>query len=48
MSHEHDHDEEMMPEFAKVGQKVPPFTMETFDPTEGRSEERRVGKECRL
>ena len=35
MSHEHDHDEEMLPEFAKVGQKVPPFTMETFDPTEG-------------
>lgn len=34
MSHEHDHDEEM-PDFAKVGQKVPPFKLDTFDPTEG-------------
>lgn len=34
MSCEHDH-EEMLPEFAKVGQKVPGFKMETFDPTEG-------------
>lgn len=34
MSCEHDH-EEMLPEFAKVGQKVPEFTLEAFDPTEG-------------
>ncbi len=27
--------EELLPEFAKVGQKVPEFTMEAFDPTEG-------------
>ncbi|MGL1863161.1 MAG: peroxiredoxin [Pseudodesulfovibrio sp.] len=34
MTHEHEH-EETMPDFAKVGQPVPEFTMETFDPTEG-------------
>ncbi|WP_319469494.1 redoxin domain-containing protein [uncultured Pseudodesulfovibrio sp.] len=34
MSCEHNH-EEMLPEFAKVGQKVPAFTMEAFDPSEG-------------
>jgi len=34
MSNEHI-TEEMLPEFAKVGQKVPEFTMEAFDPTEG-------------
>jgi Peroxiredoxin len=32
--HEHEHDENI-PEFAKVGQKVPAFEMEAFDPTEG-------------
>ncbi|CCH49391.1 peroxiredoxin [Pseudodesulfovibrio piezophilus] len=31
---EHEH-EEVLPEFAKVGQKVPEFTLEAFDPTEG-------------
>jgi len=34
MSHEHDHEDEM-PDFARVGHKVPAFTMEAFDPTEG-------------
>ncbi|MCJ2165627.1 MULTISPECIES: redoxin domain-containing protein [unclassified Pseudodesulfovibrio] len=34
MTHEHDTDE-MMPDFAKVGQPVPAFTMEAFDPAEG-------------
>lgn len=34
MSCEHEHDESF-PEFAKVGQAVPEFTMEAFDPTEG-------------
>ena len=35
MSFDHEQHEEMLPEFAKVGQKVPPFKMETFDPSEG-------------
>lgn len=35
MSCEHEHTEELVPEFAKVGQPVPGFTMEAFDPTEG-------------
>nr|WP_287411728.1 redoxin domain-containing protein [Pseudodesulfovibrio sp.] len=34
MSTEHNH-EETMPDFAKVGQPVPEFVMESFDPTEG-------------
>jgi len=34
MSNEHVH-EDMIPDFAKVGQPVPEFTMEAFDPTEG-------------
>jgi len=34
MSCEHN-TEEIYPEFAKVGQKVPGFKLETFDPTEG-------------
>ena len=34
MSNEHNFDE-MMTEFAKVGQPVPEFTMESFDPVEG-------------
>ncbi|MBI9081533.1 MAG: redoxin domain-containing protein [Pseudodesulfovibrio sp.] len=33
MIHE-DENEEMMPDFAKVGQKVPDFTLDAFDPTE--------------
>ena len=32
MSHEH---EELLPEFARVGQPVPEFKMEAFDPAEG-------------
>ncbi len=36
MSCDHDHShEEIFPEFAKVGQMVPEFTLEAFDPTEG-------------
>lgn len=34
MSCEHNH-EELLPEFAKVGQPVPEFKMEAFDPSEG-------------
>ncbi|SOB58572.1 Alkyl hydroperoxide reductase subunit C [Pseudodesulfovibrio profundus] len=34
MSCEHNH-EELLPEFAKVGQKVPEFSLEVYDPTEG-------------
>ena len=34
MSEEHTH-EEILPEFAKVGQQVPEFKMEAFDSTEG-------------
>jgi len=34
MSCEHNHDE-LYPEFAKVGQPVPEFKMEAYDPTEG-------------
>jgi peroxiredoxin (alkyl hydroperoxide reductase subunit C) len=33
MIHE-DENEEMIPDFAKVGQKVPDFTLDAFDPTE--------------
>jgi peroxiredoxin (alkyl hydroperoxide reductase subunit C) len=32
--HDHEHDE-MIPEFARVGQKVPAFAMESYDPAEG-------------
>lgn len=35
MSCEHDTNETVFPEFAKVGQPVPGFKLETFDPTEG-------------
>ncbi|WP_243544463.1 peroxiredoxin [Pseudodesulfovibrio tunisiensis] len=35
MSCGHDHEHEEMLEFAKVGQKVPEFTLEAFDPAEG-------------
>ena len=34
MSCEHEHTDSL-PDFAKVGQPVPPFTMEAFDPSEG-------------
>lgn len=43
MSCEHNH-EENLPDFAKVGQPVPAFTMEAFDPSEGCFTEVDLGK----
>lgn len=44
MSCDHEHAHEHVVDFARVGQPVPPFKMETFDPTEGFFGEVDLGK----